>query len=335
MSNLPAVQRANVPRVLDAERMTFADMLSMGNALVTTGFLPEHIRTGAQAAAIIATGRELGMQPMRALRSLNMVKGKVTENADSQLARFKTDGGRASFQELTHQRAVLHLVHPNGDEHTEEFTMQDAVAAGLAGRGGMYEKHAKAMLRSRVITAGLKSIGWEGGAGTYDPDELVTPRVQRDAVNAQRSTHAGQSPAVDTHTGEAIEDAEIVELPEGMFSQTDTLDEPLEVTSAPSAHVGSAFSPDEVLKFGKHKGRSLRDIAADDVKYLGWYYRTEKEKVKTNDRYAKQPEYMAALRTWLKLLHPTPTVPADETASDYELSPSDVSEDTHVEDLPF
>jgi len=333
MSNLPAAQRANVPRVLDAERMTFADMLSMGNALVTTGFLPDHIKTGAQAAAIIATGRELGMQPMRALRSLNMVKGKVTENADSQLARFKTDGGRASFQELTHQRAVLHLVHPNGDEHTEEFTMQDAVAAGLAGRGGMYEKHAKAMLRSRVITAGLKSIGWEGGAGTYDPDELPAPRVQGRAVVAD-ARHGSVS--VDHDTGEVLhDDAELVELPEGMFSQSDNLDEPLDVASAPNAQTGSAFSPDEVLKFGKHKGRSLRDIAADDLKYLGWYYRTEKEKVKTNDRYAKRPEYMAALRTWLKALHPTPTAPADDAASDYELSPSDVSDETHADDLPF
>ena len=28
------------------------------------------------------------------------------------------------------------------------------------------------MLRSRAITAGLKSVGWEGAVGAYDPDEL-------------------------------------------------------------------------------------------------------------------------------------------------------------------
>jgi len=152
---------------------TFPELVNMGNDLVKTGFLPDHIKNGAQAAAIILTGRELGMPPMRALRSLALVKGKVTENADSQLARFKTDGGRAKFVTLDADRAVLWLKHPNGDEHTESFTMQDATKAGLTGAGGMYQKYGKAMLRSRVITAGLKSIGWEGGAGTYDPDELA------------------------------------------------------------------------------------------------------------------------------------------------------------------
>jgi hypothetical protein len=37
----------------------------------------------------------------------------------------------------------------------------------------MYLKHPKAMLRSRAITAGLKSVGWEGGSGVYDPSELA------------------------------------------------------------------------------------------------------------------------------------------------------------------
>lgn len=151
--------------------MTFDGMVAMGDKLVRTGFLPEHIKNGAQAAAIILAGRELGMPMMRSLRSLALVKGKVSEYADSQLSRFKADGGHAKFLELTPQKAVLWLRHPNGDEHTEEWTTDDTKAAGLA--GGMHSKYAKAMNRSRAITAGLKSIGWEGGVGTYDPEEAA------------------------------------------------------------------------------------------------------------------------------------------------------------------
>jgi len=151
--------------------MTFDGMVAMGDKLVRTGFLPEHIKNGAQAAAIILAGRELGMPMMRSLRSLALVKGKVSEYADSQLSRFKADGGHAKFMELTPQKAVLWLRHPNGDEHTEEWTTDDTKAAGLA--GGMHSKYAKAMNRSRAITAGLKSIGWEGGVGTYDPEEAA------------------------------------------------------------------------------------------------------------------------------------------------------------------
>lgn len=175
-----ALVRQGATAVATQSEMSFPDMLHMGNELVRTGFLPDHIKNGAQAAAIILAGRELGMPPMRALRSLVLVKGKVTEYADSQLSRFKSDGGRAVFKTLDETKAVLWLKHPNGDEHTESFTMEDAKRAGLTS-SGMYSKFAKAMLRSRTITAGLKSIGWEGGAGVYDPAELApTPEPEPD-----------------------------------------------------------------------------------------------------------------------------------------------------------
>jgi hypothetical protein len=154
------------------DRMTFAEMVAMGDHLVRTNFLPEHIRNGQQFAAIVLDGRERGMLPMRAIRSLQMVKGKVIESADSQLARFKADGGRAVFQHLDDTKAVLWLRHPNGDEHVETWTIEDSKRAGLA--GNMHGKFPKAMFRSRAITAGLKSIGWEGSVGTYDADELPT-----------------------------------------------------------------------------------------------------------------------------------------------------------------
>ena len=91
MSESTAIARVDAPQAMalpPREGPTFSELVAMGNDLVRTGFLPDHIKTGAQAAAIILTGRELGMAPMRALRSLQLVKGKVTENADSQLARL-------------------------------------------------------------------------------------------------------------------------------------------------------------------------------------------------------------------------------------------------------
>jgi hypothetical protein len=147
------------------------ELAANGDQAVKTGMLPDHIKTGWQFAVIAATGHELGMQPMRAIRSLAMVKGKVVESADSQLARFKAAGGRSQFEVLDETKAVLHLIHPNGDKHTESFTIEDAKRAGLSSNSN-YSKFPKAMLRSRAITAGLKSVGWEGAVGAYDPDEL-------------------------------------------------------------------------------------------------------------------------------------------------------------------
>jgi len=158
-------------RVDVLEGVTFADLVQMGEQLARTGFLPDHIKTGPQFAAIVMTGKELGMAPMRAIRSFHMVKGKVVEDAASQLARFKSAGGRATFDHLDDVKAVLTLTHPNGDKHTETWTIDDTKKAGLM--NGMVSKFPRAMLRSRVITAGLKSLGWEGAVGAYDPSELV------------------------------------------------------------------------------------------------------------------------------------------------------------------
>jgi hypothetical protein len=167
----PQPQTDVTSRVDVLEGVTFADLVSMGDQLARTGFLPEHIKTGPQFAAIVMTGKEMGMPPMRAIRSFYLVKGKVMEDASSQLARFKNNGGRATFDVLDETRAVLTLTHPNGDKHTETWTLEDAKKAGLL--NGMVGKFPKAMLRSRVITAGLKSLGWEGAVGTYDPSELI------------------------------------------------------------------------------------------------------------------------------------------------------------------
>lgn len=175
--------------------MTFDEMVLMGDKLVRTGFLPPHLKNGAQVAAIVMAGRELGLGTMRSLRSLTLVKGKVTEYADSQLARFKSDGGHAKFLHLDESKAVLWLQHPNGDEHTETFAVDDARRAGLLNDGGNYGKFPKAMLRSRAITAGLKSIGWEGGAGNYDPSELtIDPPTHSEPAIQQPVPPPGKPP---------------------------------------------------------------------------------------------------------------------------------------------
>ncbi len=181
---LTTLNAAGSMAVANHAEPSFESLVHMGDSLRKTGFLPSHIKDGVSFAAIVLMGRELGMGTMAACRKLQVIKGTVTERADSQLARFKSCGGRAQFKELTEARAVLVLRHPNGDEHTETFTIEDAKRAGLASNDN-YAKHPKAMLRSRAITAGLKSIGWEGSVGIYDPDEIAdapTPEPVREPV---------------------------------------------------------------------------------------------------------------------------------------------------------
>lgn len=159
--------------VVKSAPIDFTGMLAVAEQLVPTGFLPKHITTAGQCVAIILAGRELGMEPMLALRSITMVQGKIVVAADAQLSLFKSRGGRATFTTLTDHAAILVLRHPNGDEHTETFSIEDAKRAGLT-KNPTWTNYPKAMLRSRCITAGLKSIGFEPTAGAYDPEEAAS-----------------------------------------------------------------------------------------------------------------------------------------------------------------
>jgi len=147
-------------------------LLRIADMVVPSGLLPKHVRSPGQFLAIALAGRELGMPIMRSLRSLMLVEGKVQEAADSQLSRFKKEGGHAKWLKLTDREAELWLRHPNGDEHTQPWTWADAERAKLT-RKDNWQNHPQAMLRSRCITAGLKALGWEGGVGAYDPDEVA------------------------------------------------------------------------------------------------------------------------------------------------------------------
>lgn len=202
MTVIAKIPQATTVTMQHPESMTWPEMMAMGEALVRTGFLPQHLKTGAQVAAVILTGRELGMPPMTAVRCLAIVKGKVVEAADSQLARFKGDGGRAAFSTLTATNAVLDLMHPNGDKHTEAFSIEDAKRAALSGDN--WTKYPKAMLRSRCITAGLKSVGWQGAVGNYDPDEA---RAFADEPAAPAVVEAKPTKGPTPEQAEAVRDA--------------------------------------------------------------------------------------------------------------------------------
>lgn len=171
MTEPVAVVPVEPVRVAMLPEQSLPQMLAFAETLVKTGFLPQAIKTPAQAVAVILTGRELGIGPMQALRSINVIQGKPALSAELMLALFKRRGGNAVWKESTDTKAVLWLKHPNGDEHTETFTLEDARRADLLGKSN-WKVYPKAMLRARCASAGLRAIAPDVTAGMYDPDEL-------------------------------------------------------------------------------------------------------------------------------------------------------------------
>ena len=175
--------------------------LNFAAALVETGFLPKAITKPAQVLAIILTGQELGIPPMFALRSIDVIEGKPSLSANLQLALFKQRGGRSQWRHSDEKKAVLWLRHPNGDEHVETFTWEDAAKAKLVAKM-VWQLYPKAMLRARCITAGLRAIAPEITAGLFDPEELGADDA--DAVTDGDVVELGDAPEAPA----PVEDAE-------------------------------------------------------------------------------------------------------------------------------
>ena len=165
-----------------------------------SGLAPSALKTPEAILFVILAGRDLGLSPVQSLRSIHIIQGRLELSADVQLGLFRRAGGRAEWVTLTESEAVLRLVHPDGDEHTESFSAEDARRAKLGGEN--WAKYPKAMLRSRAITAGLKSLGFDPTSGVYAPGEIDTTAAV--VVTEDGEVVPAPSSVVPVEPGEAL-----------------------------------------------------------------------------------------------------------------------------------
>lgn len=154
-----------------SELMTFAAMV------VKSGLAPAEVRTTEAAAIIIATGRELGISSLKALRSIYVVKGRPTLSADLMAALVKRSGACKYWQLVEMSRTVCTLETQRvGDPSPTRYSysIEDAQAAGLLS-SQTWKAHPAAMLKARCTTALARAVYPDLVMGLYDPDELDDP----------------------------------------------------------------------------------------------------------------------------------------------------------------
>lgn len=148
-------------------------MREQAKELVQSGFLPRAVNTPEKAMAIIQTGKELGLGPMQALRSIHIIEGKPTMSADliAGLALARLPGSVLRVAESSDKQCVIEAARAGQQLTRFTYTMADAQRAGLAGKDN-WKKHPRAMLRARAITEAARAIFPDTCVGIYDPDEL-------------------------------------------------------------------------------------------------------------------------------------------------------------------
>lgn len=175
------------------------------------GFLPQHFKSEGEVAAAIIAGRELGLPPMLALRSLYVVKGKVGLDASLQLALCKRAGIKHAWIQdgSDRKRAVLRLERSGEAPYEQSFTVEEAEHMGLMSNP-VWRTSTPAMLRARCVSAGVRAYCPDVVSGVYVQDEIDNMIVDAQPVN---DNEYARSPALNTNepamTVEAIPQNEI------------------------------------------------------------------------------------------------------------------------------
>jgi hypothetical protein len=173
------------------------------------GFIPSHLKTTGEIAAVILAGRELGLPPMTSLRSVYLVNGKVGLDASMQLALMKRAGIRHEWlaDGSDCKVARLKLERPGEAPYEQVYSIDDAKRAGLA-NSGTWQKHTPAMLRARCVSSAARAYAPDVLSGVYSPDEIEEMRGAYAAPQqpsprlVSTQTPAAEPVRVDVVTGE-------------------------------------------------------------------------------------------------------------------------------------
>lgn len=192
--------------------------------LANTEFVAAGMRGNLPAIfACIATGREIGIGDMAALRHIHVIDGKPGFSAEIMVVKVRRDGHSiTTVGEITDKSVTVKGTRgDNDDTMTYTFTAEMAERAGLLNKQN-WKRYPESMLWARAVSQVCRMLFADCFAGaTYTPDELGEDSVGEPTAGidqpltagaAQESTVA-QVPAV---TGEPASPAEQDDLPEAL-----------------------------------------------------------------------------------------------------------------------
>ena len=146
----------------------FSEMERMAITVAKSGLFG--MKTADQALALMALSQAEGIHPMIAVRDYHIIQGRPSLKADTMLARFQQAGGKVEWHELSDLKVDATFSHPQGGAARIDWTMARATAAGLANKDN-WRFYPRAMLRSRVISEGVRTVFPGIIAGVYTPEE--------------------------------------------------------------------------------------------------------------------------------------------------------------------
>jgi hypothetical protein len=145
------------------------------------------MKTPEQALSLMALSQAEGIHPMIAVRDYHVFNGKPSLKADTILGRHIASGGTVQWHELSDAKADATFSHPQGGTVRLDWTPERAKTAGLAGKD-VWKSYGRAMLRSRLISEGVRTVNAGVFCGFYTPEEIAS--LDPDVIPATTAAQA-------------------------------------------------------------------------------------------------------------------------------------------------
>lgn len=145
----------------------YAEIERLGAAIAKSGLFG--IRTPEQALVLMAIAQAEGRHPVEAARDYDIINNRPAKKAEAMLRDFIKAGGTVKWHSLTDELADATFTHPQTGEVRIDWDMKRATTA--FGKKDMYAKFPRQMLRSRVVSEGVRTLWPLATSGMYEPGE--------------------------------------------------------------------------------------------------------------------------------------------------------------------
>lgn len=162
----------------------------LAERMVGTSFCPAQFKgKPIEAAAAVLAGAEVGLSPLAALRSFDIIQGVAAPRALTLRAIAQAMGCQFQTVEEDDRRVVMRARRPGGEWETVTWTIGRAQQLGLTGKDNwkkqpqaMLVARATAELARRVAADRILGLGYAAEEQEYDEPATAKRTVQRKAM---------------------------------------------------------------------------------------------------------------------------------------------------------
>jgi hypothetical protein len=135
------------------------------------------VKSPEEALSLMLIAQAEGRHPASAANDYNIIQGRPAKKADAMLRDFLSAGGKVQWISLDDKRAEATFSHPAGGTVTIAWDIERAKRAALSGKD-MWAKYPRQMLRSRVVSEGIRTVFPGATSGMYVPEEVQDYRAE-------------------------------------------------------------------------------------------------------------------------------------------------------------